>query len=303
MPELVLAMPARIRTGDRSIRRWLIVVLITVVAYALLTAAVVAGWPFAGIDRYLADSNLVPLSSPLRWPVVLYVLIGQGVPASTVAALYAGWRARRIRSWAPVAMFALALLLLNVSVGIMKHATGRLGPKVTDQVHTVLAGGTIFPSGHAANAVVMYGLIAMVVPPARRRIAGIVAVLIAVPVGLGTVAVNTHWLTDVVGGWLGGALVLLALPVATPPLLRLAKAIGQPALRGLARWQRFWQQQGRGAHPALLSVRVASPPTVGAPPIAGMPTVGTVLVAPGLFIPIRAGPTRAGAVSRPVRLA
>jgi membrane-associated phospholipid phosphatase len=287
--------PARPWTGDRTIRRrWLIAVAATVVGYALLTAAVVAGWPFADVDRYLAERYLVPLGSPLRWPVVLYVLIGQGVPASTVAALYAGWRARRTRSWAPVMMFALALLLLNVSVGIMKHATGRLGPKVTDQVHTVLAGGTIFPSGHAANAVVMYGLVAMIAPPARRRIAGILAVVIAVPVGLGTVAVNTHWLTDVVGGWLGGALVLLVLPVLSPPLLRLTAVLLQPVARGLLRWQRAWQ----GPRPALLSVLVPGTAGTGGPE-AGFPALGAVLVAPGLFIPIRAGPALLGAMPRP----
>lgn len=207
-------------------------VAVLLVAYALLTIGVVAGWPLDGLDRYVAALYPVPMSSPLRLPVEYSVLIGDGVPASALAALYAAWRAWRRGSRRPVIMFGLALILLNVSVGVMKHATGRLSPQVTDQVRTVLAGGTIYPSGHAANAVVMFGLIAMLVPLARRRLAVGIAAVASVAVGVGTILVDTHWVSDVLGGWLAGALVLLTVPAITTYVEHLM----EPYLDAAARW-------------------------------------------------------------------
>ena len=44
-------------------------------------------------------------------------------------------------------MLGTALLVLNLSVGVVKLATGRLGPLPRTNVHAVFEGGNIFPSG------------------------------------------------------------------------------------------------------------------------------------------------------------
>ena len=89
-------------------------------------------------------------------------------------------------------MLTTALVLLNAEVGVVKLAIGRLGPRFTTHPRAVFEGGDIFPSGHTSNAVVIFGVI-----------------------GIGTVFLDTHWVTDVLGGWLAGILVLLALPTVT----------------------------------------------------------------------------------------
>jgi membrane-associated phospholipid phosphatase len=186
---------------------------LVLLAYIALTVAVIAGWtPVDALDQKI---DLLRLRR--RWPQVHrffldYVMLGQRGPSTFATLPIFAWLAWRRRSWQPLFRLAVALLVLNLSVGVVKVATGRWGPLVTRQAHDVFAGGNIFPSGHTANAVVLYGVLAMVV--ARRwRIPMIVAaVWISVTVGLSTLYLDTHWLTDVVGAWLAGALVLLALP-------------------------------------------------------------------------------------------
>ena len=62
-------------------------------------------------------------------------------------------------------MLGTALVLLNVSVGVVKYAIGRLGPMhgTDSDVHDIFAGGNIYPSGHVSTAVVLYGLLASVI--------------------------------------------------------------------------------------------------------------------------------------------
>jgi undecaprenyl-diphosphatase len=134
------------------------------------------------------------------------------------------WMSWRFRTARPLLLLGTALVVLNLSVGVVKLATGRQGPRQTHKVHDVFAGGDIFPSGHTANTVVLYGVIAMVAVMFRVRYARLVvisAVFLAVTVGLCTVYLDTHWLTDVIGGWLAGGLVLLVLPTLMPYVQRL----------------------------------------------------------------------------------
>jgi membrane-associated phospholipid phosphatase len=99
-----------------------------------------------------------------------------------------------------------------------------LGPRATHQVNAVFEGGDIFPSGHVSNAVVLYGVIAMLAVSHRRLITAF-AVFASVTVGLSTIYLDTHWMTDVLGGWLAGALVLIVLPWVMPYTERIADVV------------------------------------------------------------------------------
>jgi undecaprenyl-diphosphatase len=72
------------------------------------------------------------------------------------------------------------------------------------------APGNSFPSGHALGAMVVYGALLLVFLPAvRHRKAFISAMaLIVFAVGLTRVALGVHYVTDVLAGWLLGALWL-----------------------------------------------------------------------------------------------
>ena len=194
--------------------------LITLGAYIALTAAVVFGSPLDIIDRVAAASDLAkrfPHATP--W-VLHYVMLGQRGPSSHVAFVYLVYRAVRQRSWRPLALFITSLTMLNLTVGSVKLATGRLGPGLTTHPRAVFDGGDIFPSGHTSNAVVIFGVLAMVAVEHRRAWIAL-AVFVSTTVGLSTIFLDTHWVTDVLGGWLAGALVMLALPATYGLLERL----------------------------------------------------------------------------------
>ena len=58
---------------------------------------------------------------------------------------------------------------------------------------------------------------------------------LSVTVGLCTIYLDTHWLTDVLGGWVAGGLVLLALPTIMPYVERLYDAAARRVKPRLAR--------------------------------------------------------------------
>ena len=191
------------------------VILVSVLAaYAALILAVVVGSPLDALDHAAATMRLSDRFPKVTPWVFGYVIVGQRGPSSVVAALYLGWRAWRLRSWRPLVMLMTALVLLNVGVGVVKLAIGRLGPSLTTHPRAVFDGGDIFPSGHTSNAVVIFGVLAIVAVRYRREMFAL-AVVMSTTIGLGTVFLDTHWVTDVLGGWLAGMLVLLVLSTAT----------------------------------------------------------------------------------------
>lgn len=202
-----------VRVSVRAVSLWL-----TLALYVAITVLVLVPSPVLDFDQYLASLHLKAAHPGWRPWINGYVIFGQRGPATLAFLPLFGWIAWRSRSKRPLVMLGTALVLLNVTVGVVKYATGRVGPMhVADSdVHDVFAGGNIYPSGHVSNAVVLYGLVAWIIGARWRKLAIAAAVLLSVTVGLSTVYLRTHWFSDVVGGWLAGALVLLFLPTVLP---------------------------------------------------------------------------------------
>ncbi|MFC5238671.1 phosphatase PAP2 family protein [Streptomyces atrovirens] len=176
-----------------------------------------------------------------QWPEIhafvdYYVVLGQRGPTAVMVAAWLGWRSWRQHTLRPLLALGVSLLLLNVTVGAAKYGMGRLGPHYATEIgsNEMWLGGDIFPSGHTANAVVTWGILAYLAstPRARRWLSALSAVT-SLGVGLSTVYIGTHWLSDVLLGWVAGLLILLALPWFEPVIARAEARIF--ALR--ARWQ------------------------------------------------------------------
>jgi len=198
-----------------------VVAALLVLIYLALTIGVLSGSDVDGMDtrvfRWAGTRPWPGLYAVLSW----WVLLGQRAICCGVAAAWFLWVAVRRRTLRPLLMFVVVTLVLNVTIGVVKLAVGRLGPLQLGQhagavgASRVFDDGTIFPSGHTANAVVIWGLMAMLAVR-HRRVWGPVAGVVAVTVGLSTIYLGTHWVSDVVAGWAAGGLVLLAVPLMTP---------------------------------------------------------------------------------------
>ena len=231
--------------GPRRPRLWrpLLAGLLLAVLVAVLVG-VLTGSRLVDLDeavyRWAPEQHWPWPADVLGW----WVALGQRAVCLAVAALWLGLRAWRTRDTRPLGVLLVATLLTEVGVGAMKDLVGRLGPlqlgpgAVLPGASDVLrAGGTIFPSGHTANAVVTWGVLALVAR-GHRRLGGVLAAVVAISVGLTTVYLGTHWLSDVLAGWCAGGLVLLALPSAVPVAARGA-AWGRRQLMTAARSRRL----------------------------------------------------------------
>ena len=115
-----------------------------------------------------------------------------------------------------------AMLFLSVALGgalaidfTMKLIFERPRPKLD---YAAVLPDYSFPSGHAMNGVVFYVSIALILWNVFGRRVGvistIVAVILAIGIGVSRIYLGFHYFTDVVGGWLAGIVWLLVVGAA-----------------------------------------------------------------------------------------
>ncbi len=130
--------------------------------------------------------------------VVLLCLVG-----------WLGWRQRTLR---PLLRVLTALVLLTVAVYGLKYAIGRTAPgHGGDLLHH--PDGQSFPSGHLANAVLLWGVarwqaVQYGMPPWAQRLFWGLAVVGPVLCTLAMLMLDFHWLSDAVVGAAVGVLLL-----------------------------------------------------------------------------------------------
>lgn len=148
---------------------------------------------------------------------------GQGGPLTAVSLVLALTLAWRRKTVLPLLLFAAAFVSVVVIAGLPK-VYFRRGAPADPQADAVEffskpSCGTpacqSYPSGHAANAVVWYGLIMLLLAGVIGATAGrIVRVAAAAITAVATVVSGFHWLTDTVAGLLLGVAIYLVLSIA-----------------------------------------------------------------------------------------
>jgi membrane-associated phospholipid phosphatase len=214
--------PAHIDVPRMSRHR--VVLLVSTLAFylAIVWAVVITSW-LVRLDWQVMFFRPYQQWSEIHAFVDYYVVLGQRGPTAVMVAAWLGWRSWRQHTLRPLLALGVSLLLLNITVGAAKYGMGRLGPHYATVIgsNEMGLGGDIFPSGHTANAVVTWGILAYLASTARaRRWLSAVSAVTSLGVGMSTVYLGTHWLSDVLLGWAAGLLILLALPWFEPLIAR-----------------------------------------------------------------------------------
>ncbi|MEW2180154.1 phosphatase PAP2 family protein [Streptomyces sp. NPDC005406] len=226
---------------------------------AIVVAVLMSSWLVA------LDWKVMLFRPYQQWPGIhafldYYVVLGQRGPTAVMVACWLGWRSWRQHTLRPLLTLGASLLLLNVTVGAVKIGLGRLGPHYATQIGSaeLFAGGDIFPSGHTANAVVTWGILAyLAATPRARRYLSAMSALVSLGVGLTTVYLGTHWLSDVVLGWAAGLLILLGLPWVEPLITR--------AENWIFAAREWLSARGRTVAPKSATAGTPQPVTAGLP--------------------------------------
>jgi len=196
------------------------------VAFAVL---VIAGWAFGtvvadvvsrgqpvGVDRPILDFFVRRRTGPLTDAVQAVSLLGSSailVPATAVVGGAWWWRRH---TWRPLALLGGCYGGSVVLYTVVKALVAR--PRPPAALAVAHFSGWSFPSGHATQATAFWGAAAVVMSGSnaswpRRVTAWTAALILAVAVGTSRVYLGAHWASDVLGGWIAGALWLAVVAV------------------------------------------------------------------------------------------
>jgi membrane-associated phospholipid phosphatase len=184
-------------------------------AFIALTASIVSLGALPVVDEWArALFAPVPHTGLARF-VVVAVSISASAQVGVAVLLVLGAAVGLHRnSWRPVLLAGTTACALVVAV---------FGTKlVVDRVRTptaVVDPEPAYPSGHATTALVAYGVAVLLLVGSSARVRrwawGAVA-LYALLIGIGRVYLGAHWASDVLAGWLLGALILIVVARSVP---------------------------------------------------------------------------------------
>ena len=186
--------------------------------FLLVTHQVLIDGPLIKIDKWLHDLDRPKFEGITGFIIRRLDDLGLRSVTATVLLIAAFYIARRFKTWRPLNLAILSLICLNLVVGFFKFWLGRTKPKVgIDLLHF---GGMSYPSGHASNALLTWGVLAYLiyryahVDRYQGRLASAGVATISLTVCIVSLVRDTHWFSDLLGGlFIGGALLVLVIAI------------------------------------------------------------------------------------------
>jgi membrane-associated phospholipid phosphatase len=204
----------RRRQMDRALR-WAILLFS---GFLLVTEQVLTYGPLVEYDRKI-NSQPKPQFEGLAG-FILRRLDDLGLRwlTATVLLIAAAFIAYKFKTWRPLNLAFLSLISLNVVVGTFKIFLGRTKPR--DGFDLLHVGGMSYPSGHASNAVLSWGILAYLiyryakVDRYQGRLASAGVALISLTICTVSLIRHTHWFSDLLGGlFVGSALLVTVIAI------------------------------------------------------------------------------------------
>jgi len=185
--------------------------------YALITQQVLANSWIRRLDEWIYDRSFL-LVAPNKTPTLVILVDDLGLRwvTSAILLITAILISKRFNSWRPVNLSLLALFLLNLTVGASKLLFGRTKPSTGYDLFFTDS-GLSYPSGHAANAILSWGMLAYLIfryshkePFEGMRLTWFVSI-VTTGVCVASLYRNTHWFSDLLGGLFIGSALLVAI--------------------------------------------------------------------------------------------
>jgi membrane-associated phospholipid phosphatase len=191
--------------------RWSLLLLI---GFLLVTHQVIINGPLVTYDEEIASQPQPEFEGVQEFILRRLDDLGLRGLTATVLLIAAAFIAYKFKTWRPLNLAFLSVVLLNLVVGGFKIMLGRTKPR--DGFDLLHAGGMSFPSGHASNAVLSWGILAYIIYryakvdryQGKLATAGVVAITLTVCIV--SLIRRTHWFSDLMGGIFIGSALLVA---------------------------------------------------------------------------------------------
>lgn len=201
----------RDRSPRRPTGRWPWLALACALGFALLAIVVNERGAIAFDDPVTAFVKGLPI------PVDVWLLLtsagGRVLIPIGIGVVLVLLALRQVRD---AVVYGIALVGATLWTEVVKVTLARQRPPEP----LVAVFGFSFPSGHALNSTVTYGLICVLIwrsrwPPWLRRalVAGLL--ILVVLIGLSRIALGAHYPSDVLGGWLAGVAIVATVATLT----------------------------------------------------------------------------------------
>ncbi|MTA86581.1 MAG: phosphatase PAP2 family protein [Actinobacteria bacterium] len=191
--------------------RWSLLLLL---GFLLVTHQVIINGPLVAYDEEIASQPQPEFEGIQGFILRRLDDLGLRSLTATVLLIAAAFIAYQFKTWRPLNLAILSVVLLNLVVGAFKLMLGRTKPR--DGFDLLHAGGMSFPSGHASNAVLSWGILAYIiyryakVDRYQGRLASAGVLTISLTVCIVSLIRRTHWFSDLLGGLFIGSALLVA---------------------------------------------------------------------------------------------
>ena len=182
--------------------------------FLLVTHQVIINGPLVAYDREIASQPQPEFEGIQGFILRRLDDLGLRGLTATVLLIAAAFIAYKFKTWRPLNLAFLSVVLLNLVVGGFKLMLGRTKPR--DGFDLLHAGGMSFPSGHASNAVLSWGILAYIIYRYARvdryqgKLATAGVITISLTVCIVSLIRRTHWFSDLLGGLFIGSALLVA---------------------------------------------------------------------------------------------